>query len=116
MPKMPKTLQLKDPRGITSPREIVDLLTQWQQQLMASYEHTFADVHHKEMQYYDIDGKRWRMGPWPPRTATFQNGDFSADPADWNFELQYYTGSAYAQDWRDNSNWRRMTRSYAGSD
>ena len=116
MPKMPKTLQLKDPRGITSLPGLVSLLTDWQQALKTNHEHTLADVHSKEMQYYDIDGKRWRMGPWPPRTATFPNGDFSADAADWNMELQYFSGDDYAQDWRDDSNWQRMTRSYAGSD
>ncbi|MHC4744331.1 MAG: hypothetical protein ACYS8Z_20645 [Planctomycetota bacterium] len=117
MAKMPTTLGLPDPATVkgASP-ELIAYLTRLVRALTNAFDMIFTDVHHKEMVYFDVDQKRWRMGPWPPRTTAFPNGNFAADPSDWNFEIQYFTGTDYGQQWRDNTYWEMQWLGYGGDD
>lgn len=115
MPRMSNTLGLPEPRDVKDPATKA-LLYKWQRILEAKYKDTYTDVHHKQWQYFDIDQTRWRIGPYPPRTPTLPDGNFAADVADFNFEIQYFTGDDYANQWRDNSYWQRKARSWAGTD
>ena len=115
MPRMSNTLGLPEPKGIRDPA-VRELLNQWRQILEDKYKDTFTDVHHKQMTYYDVGGLKWRIGPYPPRTASLPNGDFSANVSDWEFELQFFTGTDYAHEWLNDSNWKRKWRMRGGTD
>lgn len=109
MPRMSNTLGLTSPEGIKDPA-VRELLNQWRQVLEDKYKDTFTDVHHKEWIYFDVGQKTWRMGPMPPGT------DDTAKASLWNFEIQFFTGDDYANQWRNDTYWEMQWRGYGGAD